>query len=451
MTQLLPIFSILFMITKGEISKDEIKSLPGWDGPLPSRQFSGYLNLPGTSKHMHYWLVESENSPKTAPTVLWLNGGPGCSSLDGLIYEHGPFRVNPSDPTKLIRFNYTWAKLANVVYLESPVGVGFSYSDNEADYKANDDSTALDNVAAMEAFFKAWPEWINNDFFITGESYAGVYVPTLAEGILYADKNGTWHGAKLKGIAVGNGCTGTQIGVCGGHGDQFRTEYLLGTAFINATLKAQLRKACDWEKISDTCESLMRTMHSTVGHVNLYNVYGDCIRGTEQQLYGAQHTRAPWTKRFPDITGPDACIDSILGSAWMNQPSVITATHVVKQKFKWSTCGNQISYHSTRPNLPRDTYPFLVQNIKVTIYNGDWDACVPYTDNEAWTEGMGYAVKDPWHPWTYNDGQVGGYATTYANNDFSFVTIRGGRHEVPETAPVKAIEFLHRVISGQGF
>jgi len=433
-----------------EIAKDEITSLPGWDAPLPSRQFSGYLDI-GASKHMHYWLVESEKDPKNAPTVLWLNGGPGCSSLDGLVYEHGPFRINPEDSTKLMRFNYTWAKLANMVYLESPAGVGFSYSDNQADYTTNDDKTAIDNVASMNAFFEAWPEWKANDFFITGESYGGIYVPTLAEGILWAEGNGTWKGAKLKGIAVGNGCAGTEIGVCGGQRDQYETEYLLGTAFINDTIKAQIRKACDWNKISTQCESLMRVMHKIIGHVNLYNVYGDCIRGTEEHEYGSSHSKVPWTKRFAEVGGPDACIDSILGSAYLNQPSVITATHVKKQPFKWSTCGNQIHYHSTRPNLPRDTYPFLIKNIKVTIYNGDWDACVPYTDNEAWTEGMGYAVKSAWHSWTYNSGQVGGYATTYAANNFTFVTIRGGRHEIPETAPVKAFEMFSRVISFSAF
>ena len=105
---------------------DEVTSLPGWSGPLPSRQFSGYLDV-GASKHLHYWLVESEGAPSTDPTVLWLNGGPGCSSLDGFLYEHGPFRTDPANPHKLVRFPQTWAKVANMLYLEAPAGVGYSY------------------------------------------------------------------------------------------------------------------------------------------------------------------------------------------------------------------------------------------------------------------------------------------------------------------------------------
>jgi carboxypeptidase C (cathepsin A) len=156
------------------VAKDEIKSLPGWDAALPSKQYSGYLDV-GAAKHLHYWLIEAENAPATAPTVLWLNGGPGCSSLDGMIYEHGPFRVNETDHSRLVRFEDTWAKQANMLYLEAPVGVGFSYSDDKADYATDDDQTALDSTAAMNRFFELYPELKPNDFFITGESYACVH------------------------------------------------------------------------------------------------------------------------------------------------------------------------------------------------------------------------------------------------------------------------------------
>lgn len=134
-----------------------------------------------------------------APFLFLSTGGPGCSSLDGYFYEHGPFRM-ASDSSGLMRFNATWASVANMLYLEAPVGVGFSYSTNPKDYQCTDDTTAADNLAAVEKFFQLYPEFkvkANNqprDFFLTGESYAGVYVPTLAEAIVFAVGNGTYTG-----------------------------------------------------------------------------------------------------------------------------------------------------------------------------------------------------------------------------------------------------------------
>ena len=144
-------------------------------------------------------------------------------------------------------------------------------------------------------------------------------------------------------------------------------------------------------------------------------------------------------------------------AAALNRKDVQEAIHVKPINFRWKTCGTVPGwqYDSTRPNLPRDTYPLLNEHIYVTIYNGDWDACVPYTDGVSWTTGMGYDVADDWHPWLYQtEGrfQVGGYATRYATKyNFSFITVRGGRHEVPETAPEKALELLRRVLLREGF
>jgi len=132
-----------------------------------------------------------------------------------------------------------------MIYFESPVGVGFSYSDNIADYKCTDDTTANDNMHAMEKFFELFPEYKNQDFFITGESYGGVYVPTLAEAIV---KNKDYTGAPLKGIAVGNGCTGTEIGICGNKRTTLDAQFFVqNTAFLSKALKKELNENCNWD------------------------------------------------------------------------------------------------------------------------------------------------------------------------------------------------------------
>ena len=101
-----------------------------------------------------------------------------------------------------------------MLYIEAPVGVGFSYSESN-DYSCSDDRTAAENMEAVNQFFTMFPEYKANKFFITGESYAGVYVPTLAEAIVNGQKDGSYTGAPLTGIAAGNGCSGTEVGICG--------------------------------------------------------------------------------------------------------------------------------------------------------------------------------------------------------------------------------------------
>lgn len=477
---------------------DRISSLPGWTGDLPTPQYSGYLAASNTS-NLHYWFVESEEDPDNAPTVLWLNGGPGCSSLDGFFYENGPFEIDTSDYSKLVEREYRWNKVANMIFLEAPVGVGFSYSDDK-DYKCDDDRTARENRAAVEDFFVKFPELKKNKFFITGESYGGVYVPTFAEEIVKGQLDGTYTGAKLTGIAVGNGCTGTELGICGSgpQGTYYEWTYLLGTSFVTMDLKEAINAECNWaaakknepDALSVQCVSLLNEASTQIGHVNMYNIYGDCVsdsgctkkdEGSEDRPpmskiplrpdYVVREEATGESRRLGRITphGPDACIDSAAASGYLNDPAVMEAIHVREPGYCWSVCGQQAgwSYKSTRPNLPRDTYPLLVQNIQVVIYNGDWDACVPFTDNEDWTENMGFPVRTAWHPWTYTstsgaENQVAGYSVEYDissgevddnshSGSFEFITVRGGRHEVPETSPAQALQMLDNMFNNRRF
>lgn len=471
---LLHLLALVFGGVCGEEVSDEVLSLPGWSGPLPSRHFSGYINASPT-KRLHYYLVESENDPSNDPVAVWFNGGPGCSSLDGFLYEHGPFRFAEGS-VSLERFEYTWAKLANMVYIEQPVGVGFSYS-TEREYACTDDTAAADNLAALTSFFEKYPTLRDRELFIFGESYAGIYVPTLAEAILKSQNTSL----NLAGIAVGNGCSGNEIGICAfdssTQGSYYVTKYLAQQPFIPDALKRKLYDVCDWATwsqggpITPNCTEAVLQLDALTQNLDTYCVNCDCgeqfpasSKSPREQL-----VRAPTLKQRVLLHAKDdeddddnpttACIDSVKASAWLNQPSVRRALHVTAANVSdWSVCGtpDDWTYESTRPNLPRDTYPLLVSNIRVLIYNGDWDACVPYTDNEAWTSSMGYNESKPWHPWTHTTSNgytgIGGYATQFdvpGGGAFTFTTVRGGRHEVPETAPERAFAMIQKFIKGE--
>ncbi|KAM7250822.1 hypothetical protein ACFE04_022705 [Oxalis oulophora] len=146
-------------------------------------------------KKLFYYFIESERNPSKNPVVLWLNGGPGCSSFDGFVYEHGPFnfeaaKVKGSLPT--LHLNpYSSSKVSNILYLDSPAGVGFSYSKNKTDYITGDTKTASDSHIFLLKWFELYSEFLSNPFFISGESYAEIYVPTISYEVMTGLDAGT--------------------------------------------------------------------------------------------------------------------------------------------------------------------------------------------------------------------------------------------------------------------
>ncbi|CAJ0961983.1 unnamed protein product, partial [Mesorhabditis belari] len=199
--------TFLFISRVESATKDDdlITNLPGLTFTPTFKQYSGYLDTT-QGNHLHYWFVEAQTNPTSAPLLLWLNGGPGCSSMDGFLTEMGPFRPT-RDGSALVENVYSWNKLANMLYLESPRDIGYSYRDKNAtkDTLYNDDKTAIDNVLALQAFFARFPEYNQRPFYVTGESYGGVYVPTLTNLLVKMIQNGSIPNINLVGMAVGNG------------------------------------------------------------------------------------------------------------------------------------------------------------------------------------------------------------------------------------------------------
>ncbi|KAF9644244.1 alpha/beta-hydrolase [Thelephora ganbajun] len=170
---------------------------------------SGYADLTST-QHMWFWFFAARNSPDTAPLTLWLNGGPGSSSMIGLFQEHGPCLINNDSST--VRLNpQSWNENSNVLYLDQPVGVGFSHGDTTT-------SSSLQAAQGVWNFLQTFFSDVNfskyktRNFALWTESYGGHYGPTMASYFL--DQNaaiaaGTLSGIpiNLKTLGIGNGLT----------------------------------------------------------------------------------------------------------------------------------------------------------------------------------------------------------------------------------------------------
>ena len=214
-------------------AKFEVKSLPGWveadlttPAPLPSKMYTGYLDA-GTppsgvgTMYFHYWMVESERDPTTDPVLIWYNGGPGASSLFGLLQEWGPLRLLETSydeqydktgiPTP--QFNpYRWTKTHTVVAIDSPPPMGLSFC-SEAGPSGNATSCgpwtdksvfAANHEAHRNLFTKVFPELASNPVYFTGESYAGIYLPGFANEMMMDPIPNV----NFQGWAIGDGWTG---------------------------------------------------------------------------------------------------------------------------------------------------------------------------------------------------------------------------------------------------
>ena len=434
------------------VDSDEVTEFPGF-GPPPTKQYSGYVTvLAKTNRRLHYIYVESAGDPDTDPLVVWLQGGPGCSSLMGYFSENGPLFVN--DDGKTLRRNpSSWNRLANMLYIEAPAGVGFSSSDSEKDYATNDTRTAADNLQFLLGFFNSYPKLKGRDFYISGESYAGIYIPTLAYDILKYNEEATKDKINLVGILVGNGCIGDQVGVCGPeHTLGYALPFIYAHGLVSVKAMSAVKTACGDSKVITTkeCSAAVVAAMAKTGPVNSLDIYGNCSDVTAADAAEPRFWVGSLGSRGSVGAAIHECIGGINVETYLRSEAVMSALHVSQPPSAgpWSMCSTFIEerYTRTEKSLLETVYPALIKAYRVLIFNGDADAVVPYTDNEEWTSGMGYEEVAPFEAWLV-DGQVAGYITRY-EHDFSFVTVKGAGHMVPQFKPRQALAMLENFLSG---
>ncbi|GMY19410.1 serine carboxypeptidase-like 45, partial [Fagus crenata] len=340
----------IFMPVESFPIADKIISLPG-QPQVSFQQFAGYIFVDEKQERaLFYYFVEAETQPASKPLVLWLNGGPGCSSIgEGAFVEHGPFR--PSGDI-LVKNEYSWNKEANILYLESPAGVGFSYSTNKSFYTYVDDViTARDNLIFLQHWFTKFPEYQDRDFFLTGESYAGHYVPQLAQLIVQSDLK-----FNLKGIATGNPLLdyindfNSQDGYYWSHGLISDFVYELLTKVCNSSklfrenIEGSMSPACAFVNT--------QVSNALIDYIDQDNVIGDvCLSSVQSQInmlyhpirsrlqtLSSLHSKSDTPSRQEAKEKEDVCADENTYK-YLNKKDVQKALHAQLVGIdKWSLC-----------------------------------------------------------------------------------------------------------------
>ncbi|GMP48679.1 hypothetical protein CsSME_00015950 [Camellia sinensis var. sinensis] len=376
---------------------------------------------------------------------------------------------------------YSWSKVSNIIYLDSPAGVGFSYSGNKSDYITGDLKTASDSHTFLLKWFELYPEFLSNPFFICGESYAGVYVPTLAYEVMKGIDAGEKPVLNFKGYIVGNGVTDEEF-----DGNAL-VPFAYGMGLISQDLFEEVTAECQgnyYNPATDNCENKLAKVDKTVESLNIYNILEPCYHGTEILEMTTGNTKLPlsfrklgeterplpvrkrmfgraWPLRAPVRDGivptwPQLlqsnnvpCTDDEVATSWLNNEAVRKAIHAEQGSVagSWELCTGRILFRHDAGSMIKYHKNLTSKGYRALIFSGDHDMCVPYTGSEAWTRSVGYKIVDEWRPWTSN-GQVAGFLQEYENN-LTFLTIKGSGHTVPEYKPREALDFYSRWLMGK--
>ncbi|KAK3133552.1 hypothetical protein QOZ80_6AG0537970 [Eleusine coracana subsp. coracana] len=406
---------------------DKITSLPGQPEAVDFNQYSGYVTVDeNNGRALFYYLAEATHDAAAKSLILWLNGGPGCSSVGyGAMIELGPFRID-SDNKTLSRNENSWNKAANVLFLESPTGVGFSYSNTTSDYNKNGDQrTADDTLVFLINWFERFPEYKGRAFYISGESYAGHYVPQLAATILSHNKDTKNKIINLQAILVGNPYLDYYKNIKG------QIDYLWSHGVISDEVWVNITKNCKFSPLDgNQCSNAMEAYDS--GSIDGYDIYAPiCIKEPNGKYYSSRY-----------VLGVDPCSNYYI-HAYLNDPRVQKAFHA--RMTKWSGC-TDLHWKDAPVSMMPTIKWLLGHGLPVWLYSGDFDAICPLTATRYSIQDLNLSVVQPWRPWTANK-EVGGYVQEYTAG-LVLVSVRGSGHQVPYFQPERALILVSAFLKG---
>ncbi|NP_001183841.1 Serine carboxypeptidase-like 42-like precursor [Zea mays] len=435
-------------------AEDLVTRLPG-QPPVTFRQFAGYVDVDvKAGRSLFYYFAEAQENAAAKPLTLWLNGGPGCSSIGGGAFtELGPFY--PRGDGRGLRLNKkSWNKASNLLFVESPAGVGWSYSNTSSDYITGDARTANDMLRFLLGWYAKFPEYRSRALFLTGESYAGHYIPQIADVLVTHNERSKGLKFNIKGVAIGNPLLKLDRDVPATY------EYFWSHGMISDETFLAISHSCDFEDYtfnndsphneSKPCNDAIAEANAVVGdYVNNYDVILDvCYPSIVMQELRLRQFATKIS------VGVDVCM-SYERFFYFNLPEVQQALHANRThlKYQWSMCSDFLNYSNTDGNI--DMLPTLQRiverKIPLWVFSGDQDSVVPLLGSRSLVRElahtMGLHVTVPYSTW-FRKGQVGGWVTEYGNF-LTFATVRGASHMVPFAQPDRALGLFRSIVLGR--
>ena len=395
--------------------------------------------------------ANTNNTPKLdattddapTPLVVWLTGGPGCSSSLALLTENGPCSVQTDGQTTQLN-PHSWTESAHVLWLDQPANVGYSYGQEN---DSNEEMISEDAYYFLQAFFKseAGAKYKDSPLFIVGESYGGHYAPAIAHRIWDGNKNvpeGLLH-LNLGGLAIGNGLTNPE--------EQYK--WYAEMAFNNSHgIKAINEQTYNMMKSAEgACTIGIEGCNSGDGMLNSFACQAAFI-GCNTALTTPYRATGlnPYDIRKPCGTNP-LCYDFSHIEKFMNLDSTKEALHVKEHNPSWQTC-NMLVNMQFHTDWMKDFSPYvkdlLNDGIPALIYAGDVDFICNYLGNRAWTLNLDWNHSTEFQAAEEKDWNNGAGLARSANG-LTFLQVYDAGHMVPSDQPQHALTMITQFLSGQ--
>ncbi|KAF3936640.1 hypothetical protein ABW19_dt0203395 [Dactylella cylindrospora] len=407
---------------------------------------SGHIEVdPVTNGNLFFWHVTNRHIDARQRTVIWLNGGPGCSSMDGALMEVGPYRVKDG---KLSYNEGSWHEFANLLFVDNPVGTGFSYV-NTNGYLHELREMSAQFMIFLEKFFELFPEYEKDEIWIAGESYAGQHIPYIAQAIIERNREKDQHW-NVAGLLIGNGW----IDPRSQYPSYLEFAYQEGLIQRDSDIAKQLegqQATClahiqqNGNQIDDsTCEEILQLIlrlsldEEKDGRKQCYNMYDVRLKEDYPSCGMA------WPPDLASVT------------PYLRQSDVVQALHVNPDKMTgWEECAGAVSgsfrARNSKPSI--DLLPGLLEEMKIMLFSGNKDLICNHIGTEnmiknmTWNGATGFETSPGvWAPrseWVY-EGVPAGYYQTARN--LTYVLVYNSSHMVPFDVPMQSLDMLDRFV-----
>lgn len=454
---------LLFLLFHLNSAQKIVKTLPGYPGILPFKLETGYVGVGENEElQLFYYFVESEENPDRDPLLLWFTGGPGCSALAAFLYEIGPLTFNyeafdGSLPSVLLN-PYAWTKIANIIFLDLPVGAGFSYSTTSEGYYSSDTEATKNACMFLQKWLLNHPNFIKNSLYIGGDSYSGKIVPVIVKEILTGNEAGLSPFMSVQGYVIGNPVMHPVRDI------NFRVPYAHRMGLISDEYYKLAKSSCHGEYINPDPENFKCLLALQLVKQCTNSIYPDNILEPKckyrapkpdglirDETYGV-------VEESIDILLPSNqerpwCRDDnyALSPVWANDPTVREALGVRNgTKPEWRKCNKTLSYDHDVESAFHYHQVLSRNGLQALVYSGDHDMMIPHIGTLAWIKDLNLTLDEDWRPW-FKNGQVAGYTMrySYGGNRFflTFATVKGAGHTAPEFKPKECLAMIERWFS----